>query len=145
MRPATTSTRVDFSPALSGLRVLLVDDDPGARELLTTVLSQCGVEVTAVESAAQGLAAVKRLKPDVLLSDLEMPDEDGYSLIRQVRSLDLDEGGGVPAAALTAYTRPQDRKRALLAGFQVHISKPVEPDELTAAIASLAGRTLVAH
>lgn len=132
------------APALRGLRVVVVDDDPAARELLTAVLAQGGVEVTAAASAAEGLAAVQRLKPHVLLSDIEMPEEDGYALIRKVRALAPDQGGRTPALALTAYTRADDRCRAFMAGFQMHLAKPVEPAEVLAAVATLATETIAA-
>lgn len=130
------------APSLTGVRVVVVDDDPGVRELVTTVLAQGGSEVTPVASAAEGLAAVQQLRPHVLLSDIEMPEEDGYSLIRKVRALAPEQGGRTPALALTAYTRTEDRSRAFLAGFQMHLAKPVEPEELTAAVATLAAQTL---
>jgi signal transduction histidine kinase/CheY-like chemotaxis protein len=131
----------EAAPALRGLRVVLVDDDSSAREMLTAMLARCGVEVTAAASAAEGLVAVQRLKPHVLLSDIEMPEEDGYTLIRKVRELSPEQGGRTPALALTAYTRVEDRSRAFLAGFQMHLAKPVESEELIVAIATLAAQT----
>ncbi|MBA2502021.1 MAG: response regulator, partial [Pyrinomonadaceae bacterium] len=128
-------------PELDGLRVLVVDDEPDARELLTVVLAQCGAEVTTAASVLDALAALEESRPDVIVSDIGMPEEDGYSLIRQIRALPDDRGGRIPAAALTAYAGAEDRKRALLAGFQLHIPKPVEPTELVAVVATLAGRT----
>jgi CheY-like chemotaxis protein len=122
-----------------------VDDDSDARELLATVLAQCGVEVTAAASAAEGLVAVQRFKPHVLLSDIEMPEEDGYTLIRKVRALAPDQGGRTPALALTAYTRAEDRCRAFAAGFQMHLAKPVEPEELISAVATLATNATAAN
>ncbi len=127
-------------PALVGLRVLVVDDEPDARQLLKTILEQCKVEVTSVASAGEALDAIKRLKPDVLVSDIEMPGEDGYSLIRKVRNESHAQNGRIPAAALTAHAGIVDRMRALSAGFDIHIPKPVEPAELVAVIASLASR-----
>jgi CheY-like chemotaxis protein len=135
----------ELAPSLRGLRVVLVDDDSGARELLTTVLAHGGAEVAAAASAAEGLAAVRHVRPHVLLSDIEMPEEDGYSLIRQVRALTPEQGGGTPALALTAYARAEDRSRALVAGFQMHLAKPVESEELIAAVATLATRSLAAR
>lgn len=124
-------------PRLDGLRVLVVDDDGDARNLLTTVLSQRGAEVTAVATATDALEKLKLMKPDLLLSDIEMPNEDGYSLIRQVRSLNKNQGGLTPAIALTAHARFSDRMLALSAGFQMHLTKPVEPAELVTIIANL--------
>ena len=124
-------------PRLDGLRVLVVDDESDARNLLTTVLSQSGAQVTAVSTVADALEKLKLIKPDLLLSDIEMPNEDGYSLIRKVRLLAKNQGGLTPAIALTAHARSSDRMRALSAGFQVHLPKPVEPLELVTVIANL--------
>lgn len=136
----SASEPVDFCAELEGIRIVAVDDDADARRLLYTVLTRCHAIVSVFATAAEGLAAVRELRPDVLLSDVEMPDESGYDLLRQVRALPAEEGGRTPAAALTAYARGADRTRALRAGFQLHIPKPVEPSELVAAIANLAGR-----
>jgi CheY-like chemotaxis protein len=127
-------------PALNGVRVLVVDDEPDARELLTTILVQCGAEVTAADNARAALDALEQEPFDVLVSDVRMREEDGYDLIRKVRALDADRGGRIPALALTAYTRIEDREAALSAGYQQHAAKPIEPAELAAAIATLAGR-----
>jgi CheY-like chemotaxis protein len=108
------------------------------RELLSAVLGRCGATVVAVESTAAALAALDRCRPDVLLSDIEMPGEDGYSLIRKVRERPSERGGDIPAAALTAYARPEDRLQSLRAGFHRHVPKPVQPDELAELVASLA-------
>ena len=128
-------------PVLDGLRVLVVDDEADARELLTTILRQYGVEVTAVASANEALETLPQLKPNVLVSDIGMPEEDGYTLMRRVRALDAEQGGQIPAVALTAYARAEDRIQALAAGFQLHIPKPVNPEELAAVVANLTGRT----
>jgi signal transduction histidine kinase/CheY-like chemotaxis protein len=125
---------------LERVRVLIVDDDPDTVEVVRQVLESAGAQVTAAASAGEALAALSARPPDVLLSDLGMPGEDGYALIRKIRSLDPARGGRVPAAALTAYAQAEDRRQALLAGFQVYLPKPVEPAELTAAVARLAGR-----
>ncbi|HEY0100890.1 MAG TPA: ATP-binding protein [Pyrinomonadaceae bacterium] len=130
----------ECSGSLEGLHVLVVDDEDDTRELLAFVLEQCGAKVTAVASARQALDALARSKPHVLLSDIGMPGEDGYELIRQVRASVRELGRKIPAAALTAYTTEGDRERVLSAGFQVHISKPVEPSNLVAIVAHLAGR-----
>ncbi|HYE13434.1 MAG TPA: PAS domain S-box protein [Pyrinomonadaceae bacterium] len=129
----------DLAPSLDGLRVLLVDDEPDARTLLTTVLEQRGAKVRAVASAAEALAELAEFGPDVLVSDIGMPGEDGYTLLRKVRALGPSEGGRVPAVALTAYAREEDRMRALLAGYQVHVAKPVNPSEFIAVVGGLAG------
>lgn len=131
----------DNPTALDGLHVLVVDDDADTRVFMTTVLKECGASVTAVASALEAIEAIKQLKPDVLISDIGMPGEDGYALIRKVRALPRDQGGLIPAAALTAYARAEDRTRSLLEGFQIHLPKPVEPAELAAVVANLAGRT----
>jgi signal transduction histidine kinase len=128
-------------PSLEGLRVVVVDDDPDTLEMLAIILRQYGAEVTVSKSAAEALEAVERLRPEVLISDIEMPHEDGYALIRKVRQLEAERGGKLQAVALTAYARSEDRARALLAGFQIHTPKPIEPLELVAVVASLAGRT----
>jgi CheY-like chemotaxis protein/two-component sensor histidine kinase len=128
-------------PELDGLRVLVVDDEEDTRVLLRMVLERCGASVTAVSSAQEALAALKQSRPDVLVSDLGMPEEDGYSLIKKVRALSAEDGGQTPAAALTAYARVEDRLKVLNSGFQIHIPKPVEPIELVTVVANLAGRT----
>jgi signal transduction histidine kinase/CheY-like chemotaxis protein len=131
----------DCPPSLKGLRVLIVDDEPDTRHLLRTVLESCGSEVAMAGSAAEALAAYAQLKPDVLISDIGMPEEDGYELIGKLRAAEAGLGVRIPAIALTAYARVEDRVRALNAGFQVHIPKPIEPVELLAVVASLTGRT----
>ena len=131
----------DCPPSLKGLRVLVVDDEPDTRRLLRTVLEQCGSEVTTAGSAAEAIDAFIQSKPDVLISDIGMPEEDGYELIGKLRAAEAGHNGRIPAIALTAYARVEDRIRALNAGFQVHVPKPIEPVELLAVVASLAGRT----
>jgi signal transduction histidine kinase/CheY-like chemotaxis protein len=132
----------DCPPSLEGLRVLVVDDEPDTRRLLRTVLERCGSEVTTASSAAEALAAFIESKPDVLISDIGMPEEDGYELIGKLRASEaVASNGRIPAIALTAYARVEDRVRALNAGFQVHVPKPIEPVELLAVVASLTGRT----
>jgi CheY-like chemotaxis protein/anti-sigma regulatory factor (Ser/Thr protein kinase) len=125
---------------LEGLRILVVDDEPDAREILTFVLENCKAEVTSASSAAEALEALQRTLPDMIVSDLGMPNEDGLVLIQNVRSLAPDQGGRTPAVALTAYARTEDRTKALNAGFDVHVAKPVHPAELIAVIVELASR-----
>jgi signal transduction histidine kinase/CheY-like chemotaxis protein len=131
---------VDSAKKLDGLRVLVVDDEPDARQIITTLIRKTGAEVLACESANEALEALETWHPDVLMSDIAMPGEDGYSLINRVRSLPAERGGHVPAAAFTAYAREEDRQRALEAGFQIHIAKPISAGKLLAMIAQLAGR-----
>jgi signal transduction histidine kinase len=125
---------------LDGLRVLLVDDEAEARQIISTVITRTGAEVRTCESAHEALAKLSEWKPDVILSDIAMPEEDGYSFIRKVRSLPPDKGGDTPAAALTAYARDVDRRQALAAGYQMHIAKPIGASQLVTMIARLAGR-----
>jgi signal transduction histidine kinase/ActR/RegA family two-component response regulator len=131
----------DYAPTLSGLTILVVDDEIDARELLSTVLQECGAVVSAVASVTDAIAAIEQFQPDILVTDIGMPGEDGYSLIRRIRAREAKHGGRIPAVALTAYARVEDRTRALAAGFQMHIAKPVNPTELVAVIANLAGWT----
>ncbi len=127
-------------PELAGLHILVVDDEADTRDLVTAVLERCAARVTATSSVAEAFALLKELRPDVLISDLGMPEEDGYALISQVRALPAHAGGRTPAVALTAYARMEDRLRVLRAGFQTHLPKPVEPAELVAVVANLTGR-----
>ncbi len=140
-RIAARDLAASHLPALDGVRVLVVDDEADTRELLTTILAQCGAEVTAAENARAALEALEQEPFDVLVSDIRMREENGYDLIRSVRALDAERGGRIPALALTAYTRIEDRESALSAGFQQHAAKPIEPAELAAAVATLAGRS----
>ena len=128
---------------LDGLQVLVVDDDADSRYFVSIALEQYGAKVTAVASASAALEILERVLPDVLVSDIGMPGEDGYSLMRKIRALELERGGQIPAVALTAYASAEDCTRALAVGFQKHVAKPVEPAELAAAIASLAGASLL--
>jgi len=127
-------------PSLNGVRVLVVDDEPDARELMRAILAQCEAEVTVAATARVALEALEKAPLDVLVSDIAMPEEDGYDLIRNVRALDAGRGGRIPALALTAYARIEDRAAAIAAGYQQFATKPIEPAELAAAVATLAGR-----
>jgi len=126
--------------SLNGLRVLIVDDEPEARQIITTVIARTGASVQSCTSASEALSKLIEWRPDVLLSDIAMPEEDGYSFIGKVRALPKDKGGETPAAALTAYARDEDRKQALAAGYQMHIAKPISAPELVMMIAKLAKR-----
>jgi CheY-like chemotaxis protein len=126
---------------IDGLRVLVADDDGEAIGLAEAILAGAGAEVRTCTGAREALDLLRQWRPDVLVSDIEMPGEDGYSLIRKVRALAAEEGGNTPAVALTAYGRTQDRMRSLAAGYSMHVPKPVDPGELTAIIASVAGRS----
>jgi CheY-like chemotaxis protein len=128
-------------PDLSGITVLVVEDQDDARDLITRVLTECDAEVLGASTADEALRAVERDRPDVIVSDIAMPDVDGYELLRRVRALGPAHGGRIPAIALTAFARSEDRTRALRAGFLVHVAKPVEPSELVATVASIVGRT----
>ncbi len=132
------SAGLDDPPTLTGLRVLVVDDDADARDLLTRVLEQCDARVRAVASAGTALAALESWKPDVLVSDIAMPLESGYVLLRKIRQLTPEQGGRIPALAVTAYARVDDVKLALTAGFQAHVAKPVEPMDFALAVGRLA-------
>jgi CheY-like chemotaxis protein/anti-sigma regulatory factor (Ser/Thr protein kinase) len=125
---------------LSGVKVLVVDDEPDARDLVKHLLAECDAEVLTASTAEEALVIIERERPHVLVSDIGMPNVDGYELLRRVRALGVAKGGSLPAVALTAFARSEDRTRALRAGFLVHVSKPVEPAELVATVASVAGR-----
>jgi CheY-like chemotaxis protein len=125
------------APRLDGIRVLLVEDAPQVRDVVSDILAQCGAQVTAVDSAAAALAVLKRERPDALVSSLTMPDKDGYWLIREVRKLPPEQGGDVPAAAFTGLTTTEDRQASLRAGFQFHIPKPVAMTRLAGVVALL--------
>lgn len=132
------------APTLMGVRVLVVEDESDARDLAVTALEQCGAQVTAVSSTSEAVAAILASSPEtlphVLVSDIGMPREDGYDFIRQVRSLQPERGGQIPAVTVTGYATPEDVDRALAAGFQLHVSKPIDPGALTTAVAELVQR-----
>jgi signal transduction histidine kinase len=138
----TASAGLSFtpSPVLAGIRVLIVDDEPDARSLVAAILEQCNAAVTTASSAREALALLEQEAVDVVVSDIEMPGEDGYSFIRKMREREVEWQRWVPAVALTAYARAEDRHRAIVEGYQIHVPKPVEPAELVAVIANLAGR-----
>jgi CheY-like chemotaxis protein len=135
--PATAA-----APVLDGLCVLVVDDDRDTLAWTMKALAECGARVVTATCAREALDAVTRDNPDVLVSDIRLPDTDGYALLQQVRALEPALGHAVPAVALTAYPRVEDRARALQAGYQMHVPKPVEPRELAAVVAGVAGRPI---
>jgi signal transduction histidine kinase/CheY-like chemotaxis protein len=142
VHPAARDTLPSYEcpDRLDGLRILVVDDEPDTRDLLKVGLSQCGADVTVAGSVSEALEALGRAVPALLISDIGMPEKDGYELIRLVRELPAEGGGKVPAIALTAYARVEDRMQALRAGYQMHVPKPVELAELVAVAASLIQR-----
>ncbi|RPJ85279.1 MAG: response regulator, partial [Acidobacteria bacterium] len=137
-RPAAVGAARREAPRLTGIRVLVVDDEADVRDLLEQVLGRFGAEVRTVGSAQAALDAVQQWRPDVMLGDIGMPNEDGYTLIRRVRTLPPEKGGLTPAAALTAYGGEENRMRALAAGYQLHLAKPILPHELAEAVSGLA-------
>jgi CheY-like chemotaxis protein len=143
MSPPETPARAKIktqrqSVTLRGVRVLVVDDEPDARELLKTVLAEANAQVETAGSVAEALDTVTRFQPHVLVSDVGMPGEDGYAFIRRLRDQGAARGGDIPAIALTAYTHSEDRTRALAAGFTSHLAKPVRPEDLLSVVADLA-------
>jgi PAS domain S-box-containing protein len=141
-RTTDTSLASVHGARLDGLRVLIVDDERDALALVEEVLRGQGAEVHAASSVGEALERFASVRPDVIVSDIGMPDEDGYSFIRKVRAQPAERGGRTPAVALTAYARPQDAQRAFLAGFQMHLTKPIEPATLAGVVANLGGRSL---
>jgi PAS domain S-box-containing protein len=133
------ATRPETFRKLDGVRVLVVEDDPDTLDMLRFVLNQCGANVMAAASTREALEVMEHWQPALLVSDLAMPDRDGYELIAQIRSRGPERGGDIPAVALTAYARAEDRVRALAAGFQMHVPKPVDTEELITVVASLTG------
>jgi signal transduction histidine kinase len=134
---ASAASPIPRLPRLDELRILVVDDNPDGRTLTSLVLTQAGATVTAVASVREALQMLEVERPDALVSDIGLPDEDGYGLIRQIRQYEAEHGGFLPAVALTGYARVEDRARSLAAGFQAHLQKPVDPVELTTAIATI--------
>jgi CheY-like chemotaxis protein len=135
--------RISSSQALVGIRILVVDDEPDCATLTGYLLSQWGADVKVVISAIEALEIFEQYEewsPDLMVSDIQMPGIDGYALMRRVREMEPDRGGNIPAIALTAYTRAEDRIRALVAGFQIHIGKPFEPIELLTVVESIVNR-----
>ncbi|MFY9611381.1 MAG: ATP-binding protein, partial [Blastocatellia bacterium] len=140
---ALKSLTLDYPPQLTGVRVLVVDDESSALDLVSAILAECEAEVKTAASATEALAILSndsKWQPEVLISDIEMSEVDGYEFMRQVRKLPAERGGRVPAVALTAYAGVEDRMKALAAGFQMHVPKPVEPAELLTVLASVTGR-----
>ena len=139
--PALGTVEVPANVArLDGLRVLVVDDDSEGLALADAILTRAGAEVRTITSVTGALDLLRGWRPDVLVSDLEMPGEDGYALIGKVRALGAAEGGETPSIALSGYGRPQDRLKCIAAGFNMHVPKPVDPRELTTIIAGIAGQ-----
>jgi CheY-like chemotaxis protein len=126
------------SVTLAGLRVLVVDDEMDTRELLEAILTQAGVEVYSAGSVSEAFDALESHRPDVIISDIDMPEEDGYSFIRNLRQVMPQDGGATTAVALTGHALPEDRKKALAAGFTVHLGKPAHPDVLLKTLAEVA-------
>jgi CheY-like chemotaxis protein len=139
--PATIRPAADkaLPVGLDGIRVLVVDDEPDARELVAYVLETCGMHVQAAGAVSEALAKLEGFTPDVIVSDIGMPNQDGYMLIRAIRALSDPAQKDIPAIALTAFALDEDRNRALAAGFTLHMAKPVEPSLLVSAVVALAG------
>jgi CheY-like chemotaxis protein len=140
--PQGNGMPVDSSSLLEGLRILVVDDEADSRELVTAILTRCGSEVRCCESAAEAITTFRSWKPDVLVSDIGMPKEDGYMLISKLRKLRMKLAQQIPVVALTAYATDDDRSRTMSAGFHAHVTKPIEPDALVRSIAGAAGRKI---
>src|SRR5262245_25670018 len=138
LKQPTQPGQMNDKQNLRGVRVLVVDDDLDTLEMLKVVLQHRGAEVITASSADDALTALERSRPDALVSDLAMPEQDGYELIQRIRQRGPEHGGNIPAVALTAFARVEDRVRALTAGFQMYVPKPVDPDELVAVVANLA-------
>jgi signal transduction histidine kinase/DNA-binding response OmpR family regulator len=137
--PVDGANWLQSAPSLRDVRVVVVDDEPDAREVVALILDRCGAQVKVAASAKEAFAILSQELPDVLVADIEMPGEDGYSLVRRIRALPAARGGNTPAIALTAYAGAQDRVKLLAAGFHRHVPKPVQPLELVSVVATLAG------
>jgi signal transduction histidine kinase/ActR/RegA family two-component response regulator len=144
LHPAQSDTPppIEYPDNLAGLKVLVVDDEADTLEMIKVLLGQCGAKVTTANSSAEALKALERMRPDVIISDIGMPIEDGFQFMQKVRQLPPEKGGKIPAVALTAYARAEDRLRVLRSGYQMHISKPVELAELVAVVANVGGQIL---
>lgn len=140
-QPGVSPSASQTAAILSGVRVLVVDDEPDARDMIAAVLLESGAVVETARSAGEAFETLKRFRPDVLVSDIGMADEDGFSLMRRIRALPTTEGGRIPSVALTAFAREDDRKRAISSGYTMYLGKPVNPDELASAVANLAAVT----
>lgn len=140
--PESNGLPAGFSKLLKGLRILVVDDEADSRDLVTAILTRCGSKVRCCESVAEALKTFREWKPDLLVSDIGMPNEDGYELIKKLRRLRLKRAKEIPVVALTAYATDDDRERTLSAGFQMHVPKPIEPEALVRSIAGAAGRKI---
>jgi signal transduction histidine kinase/CheY-like chemotaxis protein len=143
--PQEAEARDEQGMQLRGLNILVVDDEPDARELVAELLEQCGAQVAQADSVRAALEVLEKRKPDVIISDLQMPGEDGFSLIRRIRSRSVEGGGEIPAATLSASSGPELKKKALLLGFNLNMQKPVEVDELIAVVASLGRMAKARH
>jgi CheY-like chemotaxis protein len=143
MSPERLVGRRDQLPtnALVGVHILVVDDDDDSRNLLRMVLQYCGGLVTAVGSARDALRTLERVTPDIVVSDIAMPEQDGYWLIRELRRLPAEHGGTIPAVAITAHGPEHGPERTLAVGFQAHLAKPIDPWDLCQTIAALVGRS----
>jgi CheY-like chemotaxis protein/anti-sigma regulatory factor (Ser/Thr protein kinase) len=138
LAPASTRQPIAANVRLANIRVLVVEDEPDTAEFVRHLLEPYGADVVLAESGPLALTALATTKPDILISDIGLPEMDGYELIERIRRNDVGHGGGIPAVALTAFARSEDRMRAMLAGYQAYLTKPVEPSELVATVASFA-------
>jgi CheY-like chemotaxis protein len=138
LAPTASTEAITDDLSLAGIRVLVVEDEQDAAEFVKQLLENHGADVVTATSAREALKVIIARKPDILISDIGLPELDGYQFLEQVRRREAAEGGGIPAIALTAFARSEDRTRALLAGYQAHLAKPVESTELLATVASFA-------